>query len=255
MKEITVNGNRITLYDDIESLPVARFHKYNKMLLLDSGIGSDLSDFAAHIQRAKYYLKTGDESALAELDNLMQNVLLIQQELSPKHYAFAVLVAKINGVECDDISDDGLRRTLDRLSDITNAELTAELQSVKKKIDMELAAYFPKLFDDAKVKEYRDDVARRAEMVLEEITRGVDNTARIAEITGRMIKSSKPKRFGSDGNAEVAHDKNFGTMCLLISQELHAKAEDMTVMQFYTANEYLENLSKERKKVLKNGRP
>lgn len=254
MRDIRVNGHRIRMYDDIETLPVVRFHKYNKMLLLDAGIGSDLSDFAAHVQRAKHFARKGDDNALTELDNLLQNVMLIQQELSPRHLAFAVLVAEVDGVACGDLSDEGLRRTLERVQEISNAELTAELQSAKKKIDGELTAYFPEMFDSPEAKEYGDNVARRAELILQEITGGVDNSGKIAAITGRMMDASRPKRFGADGNAEVAHDKSFGSMCLLMSQELHADAKKMTVLEFYTANEYLERLSKERKKILNNGR-
>lgn len=131
------------MYDDIETLPVVRFHKYNKMLLLDAGIGSDLSDFAAHVQRAKHFARKGDDNALTELDNLLQNVMLIQQELSPRHLAFAVLVAEVDGVACGDLSDEGLRRTLERVQDISNAELTAELQSAKKKNRRRADGVFP----------------------------------------------------------------------------------------------------------------
>ena len=126
MRDIRINGHRIRMYDDIETLPVVRFHKYNKMLLLDAGIGSDLSDFAAHVQRAKHFARKGDDNALTELDNLLQNVMLIQQELSPRHLAFAVLVAEVDGVACGDLSDEGLRRTLERVQDISNSELSVD---------------------------------------------------------------------------------------------------------------------------------
>lgn len=51
MKTLKLAGKTIEVYDDIENLPVTRFHKYNKMLLVDAGIGSDIADFDKHISR------------------------------------------------------------------------------------------------------------------------------------------------------------------------------------------------------------
>lgn len=45
MKNVPIKGMNVELYDSIEDLPIMRFHKYNKMLLVDAGVGSDLSDF------------------------------------------------------------------------------------------------------------------------------------------------------------------------------------------------------------------
>ena len=60
MKTLKLAGKTIEVYDDIENLPVTRFHKYNKMLLVDAGIGSDIADFDKHIsllQSLKIYAK------------------------------------------------------------------------------------------------------------------------------------------------------------------------------------------------------
>lgn len=51
MKECIINKHNVVLYDSIDELPMLRFHKYNKMLLVDAGVGSDLSDFDRHIER------------------------------------------------------------------------------------------------------------------------------------------------------------------------------------------------------------
>lgn len=49
MKNVQIKGMNVELYDSIEDLPIMRFHKYNKMLLVDAGVGSDLSDLDRHI--------------------------------------------------------------------------------------------------------------------------------------------------------------------------------------------------------------
>ena len=48
MKELKLAGHKVRLYDSIEELPICRFHAYNRMLLIDAGIGSDINDFDAH---------------------------------------------------------------------------------------------------------------------------------------------------------------------------------------------------------------
>ena len=52
MKREVINNHIVILYDSIDELPIIRFHKYNKYMLIDSGIGSDLNDINVHIDRA-----------------------------------------------------------------------------------------------------------------------------------------------------------------------------------------------------------
>ena len=49
MKREVINNHIVILYDSIDELPIIRFHKYNKYMLIDSGIGSDLNDINVHI--------------------------------------------------------------------------------------------------------------------------------------------------------------------------------------------------------------
>ena len=157
MKNVQIKGMNVELYDSIEDLPIMRFHKYNKMLLVDAGVGSDLSDFDRHIEKVIRYLNSPTPNmATVELENMRQNIYFIQSEVSPRHLAFAVLVKSINGKPRNDLSDDGLQQTMSLFKDVANSEITAHLEAVKKKIDDELRLYFPRLFDDATLKEYYD---------------------------------------------------------------------------------------------------
>ena len=56
MRLLQLGKHKVELYDSIEDLPMMRFHKYNKMLLVDAGIGSDLNDFDRHIEKALWFL-------------------------------------------------------------------------------------------------------------------------------------------------------------------------------------------------------
>ncbi|MCL5459663.1 hypothetical protein M3M33_13595, partial [Loigolactobacillus coryniformis] len=77
MRTIKVANHTVELFDSIDELPVMRFHKYNKMLLIDSGIGSDLADVDNHIERAIRFCRTKPDLAAAELDNLRQSIYFI----------------------------------------------------------------------------------------------------------------------------------------------------------------------------------
>ena len=236
MKVVEIGGQKVEIYDGIDELPVARFHKYNKMLLIDAGIGSDLSDFDRHVAKAAQYVNSGDrENAAKELANLRQCVYMVQQELSPRHLAFAALVKSIGGEPCADISDDAAR-----LSAMTERQAASASGAAKKKIDDELRLYFPRLFDDAAAKEYHSLLQRRTAALLGAVRGDTEGEARAAELYGRLLVFFDPAAFTGSGSAEIRHDKQFEEMCLLLSRELHIDPKGMTVMAYYCAFERLQ---------------
>ena len=250
MREVTLAGHRVTLYTSIEELPMARFHKYNKYLLVDAGIGSDMQAVDGHISRVVQYIKDGKrEEAGRELENLRQNFYMIMSETNPRQMSFACLVKELDGEVCDDLSDEGLQRVCAKLSDIPVNEVTAEHEAVKKKIEDELRVYFPALFDDVRAKEFYDLVKQRANEMLDAIIKGEDREQRIEILTGKLLTYSKPLDFGSGaGNAEVEYDRRYEDMCLLISQNLHTDAKKFTTMEFYNAYSYIEKQQKREKR-------
>lgn len=252
MKKITLGKDELEIYDSIDELPIIRFHKYNKMLLVDSGIGSDLSDFDNHIERAIRYCRTKPELAADELDNLRQTVYFIQSEVSPKYLAFCVLVKSFNGEPFNDLSDDGLKSLLEKLNDVTHTEMTAQLETVKKKINDELDIYFPKVFDDASVKEYYDQLKRRTVLMLESIITGENKESKIDEITGLLLTFAKPMIFHGENSTEIQYDKQFESMCLLLSQQLHVNPKSFTVLEYYNAFDYLKEQAKPGKRNKQN---
>ena len=191
-----INGKKFELYDSIESMPIVRFHKYNKMLLIDAGIGSDLGDFDRHIERALIYIRAKDTNKAAnELENLRQNVYFIQSNISPKNIAFAVLVKSIDGKPTNDLSDEALKEVCEALSGASKEELTEQTESVKKKIDEELKLYFPKLFEDATLKEYYDQLKARTMLILKTIIAEKptkEEAQKIDSITEKLITYFNP---------------------------------------------------------------
>lgn len=251
MVKVELGKHQVELYASIEELPVARFHKYNKCVLVEAGIGSDLSQLDMHISRAVEFIKQGEkDDAAKELQNLRQNVLMIHEGLNPQSMAFACLVASIDGEPQNDISDDGLQRVVSMFADVPIKDITAQAEAVKKKIDAELLMYYPNIFDDARVKEYYDMLHRRTMLVLDNIINGEskERNEQIEQVTADMLTYSKPKNFVGKDSAEIVYDKQFDELCLFISQELNINAKNMSVMEFYNAYLYIEKRTNRQKR-------
>lgn len=247
MRITTIAGKAVEMYDGIDELPILRFHAYNKMLLIDAGIGSDLSDWDTHIEKTIRFLRSKKpDLAEKELDNLRQNVYFIQTDMSPRYLAFCTLVKSVDGTPYNDMTPDGLKKVLELFADAPNAELTAQLEAVKKKIDDELQMYFPRLFDDATIKEYYDQLKRRTLLMLDAIIHGdeTDKRAEIEEITTMLVTYTKPQSFSGSDSMEIAYDKQFENMCLILSQHLHVNPKTFTVMEYYNAFEYIKQATK-----------
>lgn len=257
MREVRIGRHKVMLYDSIEELPMVRFHKYNKMLLIDAGIGSDIQAFDAHVEKVVRYMRNGDaEDAAKELENLRQSVYVVQTEQSPRNLSFACLVAKVDGRDCDDISDEGLERTRALLSDVRVKEMATVRAEAKKKIDAELTQYFPSLFSSVEEREYYDNMKRMAVAQLEQITDGESEkrTERIRELEDRLVLAVKPQVFVGRDAFGVQHDRQFERMCLMLAVNLNVNAKRMTVMEYYMASEYMAEITKERQKLTAKSR-
>jgi hypothetical protein len=147
-----------------------------------------------------------------------------------------------------------LTELLGTLQDVPEKELTARLDAVKKKIDGELRLYFPGLFADSIVKEYYDLVKKRTMAVLENIIAGVsdpDGTPEIEKLTTELITYSNPKVFAGSDGVEIQFDRQFENLCLVLSEQLHVKPKDYTVLEFYNAFDFVEERARRAEKEQK----
>lgn len=250
MRTATIGRHTVEFYDAIDELPVVRYHKFQKLLLIDAGVGADISAFDARTERARRFLATGQyDEAAKEFDNLRQCVYLIQQEISPKHLAFAALVTKLDGRECTDLSDDALAGVANELKDAAIIEVDTAVEAVKKKIDEGLMMYFPRLFQDPSVKEYHDLLRKRTLAVLEGIVKGELNPEAAADaLTAQVLTYIKPKVYAGAEGFEVQYDRQFETLCLALSENLHVTPKAYTVLEFYNAFDFLADRSRQAEK-------
>lgn len=247
-----IGTHTVQMYAAIDELPIARYHVYQKYLMIDAGIGADIAAFDTRTEKLRRYLLTEQcTKARAELDNLRQCLYFMQTGLAPKHRAFAALVHSIDGVPCDDLSDEGLQRVCDTLGDVPVGWLLRVLEAVKKKIDAELVTYFPRLFEAPETKEYFDLLRARALKVLDNIVAGngePDRTPEVEKLTTALMTYTPPKVFTGSEGEEVRFDRNFDDLCAVVSGELNRDARGMTVREFYGAYELLQARQREMKK-------
>ena len=253
-----IGKHTVEMYDAIDELPIVRFHKYQKLLLIDAGIGADIAALDQRIEKTRRFLMDGKpDKAQQELANLRQSVFFIQNGISPRHRAFAVLVKSIDGRECNDISDDALKQLTDTLNDAPEKELTARLDAVKKKIDGELRVYFPGLFADSEIKEYFDLLKKRAMAILSNIIAGVDRpdtTPDVERLNTALITYSNPKTVAGSESVEIQFDRQFENLCLVLSEQLHVKPKEYSVLEFYNAFDFVQERARQAEKAQKRAK-
>lgn len=236
MKNLIVNKKVVRVYDSIDEMPIVNFQKYNKYLLIDSGIGSDADDIDAHVTRVAKFIKSNNaKKALQELQNMRQNMYMINNEISPKYLAFAALIHSIDGEELNDLSDDGLKNVLAKLREIKHSKVIDFLTWLKKKVNTELETYFPGDFVNPKEKDAYDKLKQRTLLVLDSIINDTDNSEQIDSIDMVMLNMHSPKSYVGSSSVEIKYDKQFESTCLLIAQKTSMDAKKMTVLQFYNA--------------------
>lgn len=258
MVTVKIGTHTVEYYDTIDELPIVRFHKYQKLLLVDAGIGADIAAFDQRIERTRRYLAAGKpDKAQQELENMRQCVFLIQSGTNPQHRAFAALVTKIDGQECNELSDDALAAVTERLNDAPVKDVAAQLDAAKKKIDGELMMYFPSLFNDSDVKEYYDLLRKRTLEILNGIVAGEkapDRTEIVDKLTTALVTYSNPKVFtGSDG-VEIQFDRQFENLCLVLSEQLHVEPKKYSVLEFYNAFDFVKERAKQMEKAQRRGK-
>lgn len=245
MKKLTIGPYSVEIYDSIDELPIKRFHKYNKMLLIDSGIGSDLNDINAHIAKIGAYLSTDRAKALAELENMRQSLYFISEEISPRHLAFIPLVYSINGSRLEDLSDENIKRWQARFAQGAKVGWFEKIfQSIKKKMDDELTLYFPGQFDDIAIKEYYDRLREQILLKLDTVIRGRDNEEKISRINDQLLTHARPQVFSGRESIEIKYDKQFDEMCTFLMHRVGVDPDKMTVLQFYNAFDYIKKANK-----------
>lgn len=255
MRTVTIKDKTLKLYDSIDEMPIVNFQKYNKCILIDTGLGSDVDSIDAHIVNvAKYINKNDKANAIQELQNMRQNMHMVVSKVSPKYMAFAALIHSIDGVEQKDLSDSHLQEIIEELQEVPHGVIIDILSWLKKKLSTELETYFPSEFESAKEKEAYSRLKERTILQLQEIAEETNNSQKIAEINEFLFSLHKPKIFTGKESVEVKYDKQFESACMLISQKTNMNAKKMTTLEFYNTIDNISKQSEAERKALKGNK-
>lgn len=235
MKRQWIGTYFVEVYDSIEEIPIVRWHKYQKYALIESGIGSDLSALDGHMQRVSAFIKKGDtDSAVKEIENLRQSVFFIQQGANPKLMSAVCLIKSIDGKPNDDLTEEGIKRTIDKLSNVPNGVIAALYKVVKKKMETEMAVYFGTGQASSNEKEFSDILRKRTLAILKRIITEYDNESEIYDLTLQLLTKNKPADF-SNGKFEKEYDLQFERLCLLLARAANIRPKECSVIEFYNA--------------------
>ena len=135
MLNVRLNGHYLEMYDSIDELPFPRFQEYNRALLIDSGLGSDIQAIDRHINQARQYNANKDTANTEQaLQNMRQAIFNVLEKSSPEGQAFVALIRRMNGNAVDDLSPEACRAILDELGrkGLTIGKLRGILAQIKK---------------------------------------------------------------------------------------------------------------------------
>lgn len=135
MKRLVLKGKEIQFFDSIHDLPIRRFQKFNKHMMIALEVGETVEDYDKRMQRANGYLRAKDvDGAINEITNQRQCFFNALQEYSPNGLALSTLVYSIDNKVYNSLNDDDLQEiqnTLDSLG-FSKEMLDTTISEVKK---------------------------------------------------------------------------------------------------------------------------
>ncbi len=252
MKKIVLGEDKknvVEFYNSAELIPMKRYQRFNKFLMIDNDVGSDFADFNKRSVKAIEYLKKGmKEDAVLELENRRQMVYNAYMEYSPKNRALAILVKSINGEECTDYSSDGLDEIIDKLDKLgfTYKQVQDTVDEVKKKIENELKNYFPKKFNNYDSVEYNVQLIRKLKVELGQIITGVEQKEKLFKAEKNLLNLDKANSWNINnaGNMEREMEVEYTKFVYAVQEHTNEDLNNVTAFRFYALVEYVEQKNK-----------
>ena len=228
----------VRIKDSPEELRLDAFKEFNRHLLIDAGLGSSVNDWNHRVSRVQAFIKAGDEkAALLELNNSRLLVQGLLAGLNPKMAAFACLVESIDGVPCTDLTDAGLKAITTKLSSagMTFKWMERLLTAAKKKVDAEMAAYFPGKSVNTDSIQAVTLLRRRTRLLLLKIQEGTlaFNDQEVVDIDQEMLMLFPPANFASRGNEEVEYVASFERMVAGVSKYMGFDCWGFSVLRLH----------------------
>ena len=72
--------------------------------------------------------------------------------------------------------------------------------------------------------------------------------ASVEKLNTKLITYTNPKIFAGSDGVEVKFDREFENLCLVLSEQLHVKPKEYSVMEFYNAFDFIQGRAKQTQK-------
>lgn len=246
-----LNGVRLKVHDgDVDEMPIHRFQGFNLAVMVEAGIGSDMSAFDGHLVKMKQYILRDMKAEFeVEVDSIRQCLYFIINGVSPKMQAFVYLIEEIDGERLEDFSPENVARITERLgkAGLTARMIDGLLSLVKKNADDELVLRFPKMFGSAKQSEFNHRVLDRSRFILDSILRGDDPEVieeQVEVIDDGLFRFQKPVSYSGKDGLESRLRISYENTSALVSEMMGRDSKTLTVMEYYTNVRILEERQK-----------
>lgn len=248
MKILKIAGNTVKIYSDIEEMPSDRFQEFNRLMMIDVGIGADASSVSQHINMIIHGISKGDLKRVEnELKNYRQNIAFIMDKTSPQTLAFCALIKEFNGKPFSGIDDESIKQVHDRLMKEKKGILDCIIKDQKKNIEDQIKTFFPEKINDHKIIEYYNIKRKKIKATLDGLKNG--DFALADKYSDELIDFSKSIDFTGAKGYEIRSKKNYEDLKLIITREFGIDTKAMTVIQFYQS---IDLINKEAQKKNKN---
>lgn len=236
--------HQIELFASIDNLPILRYNRFIKYQMQASEIGSNFVDFDRRsLKLIQFLQKNMIKEAAQEVENRRLTIHNSYNDIIPSGKAFACLVRRIDNVEYKEYSPENLDACLDHLERIGlgNADAMEQLKEVKKKIENQLTAYFPKIFPRGGNRQLTALRVKRCFAQLDGLIEKKDNKDAIFGIEKEILEQDKPNNWNiwQDGNMERALEIEFKKFAIAVAEQTKQVLETITVAMFYTTVELL----------------
>lgn len=249
MKDLKINGNKVVIWDSIEEMPCDAFQEFNRYILIDIGIGSDIHALNKHISDIARLIKKDDVSTLkVVLNNYSQSIQFIQNKTSPRMLAFIALIKEFNGVQVHTMNETQRSEMHRRLNREKKGVIDMLVDGQKKNLDNQVETFFRERAGSSVSKEYYALLKKHIRAVLNGIPNNDYEEANT--IYERMLDRNKPIDFQGPKGYEVTSRKSYESLKLVLSKEFGINTDKMTVIQFYQG---VEEITKQTAKQRANG--
>ena len=252
MKELQIARNlTVRIFDTVDEMPIDRFHRFNKYVMIDSGIGADMESVDQHLSQVKRFISQGEKDrANQKIENIRQSLFFIISGMNPRCLAFAILIHDINGKPVDDFQEESLMKIIERLSQkgLTKGQVYEMVDLAKKKFRDELGLLYPEEVSEGNEISTLAKIKQRALLVGRHIL-GEDTEKEIEKVTNELEDEIPVENYQGPKGREAQFERDYEKMVILTSEHTNQDPRTMTVKQFYALVNYAKIEAKRRKRA------